>query len=257
MSSRGMGSGCALPQLPAPSRIRAAAVPADVREPAQLAVGALDHRDRLAGDAHADVVARLLELRDVPDEQPLAAPDRASLRPVELGRAIDPGREGAERLGAHAALPFATLAGPSSRAAVATRSRCRSRAVRRPSSTSRPHSLTQAASLRAAGHGSTSAGIEPSVDALGDQVVDLLEPAPVRGLDERAGAVVVGRVLPHLVPDRPVGADRGVVAGPRGEQLLDPSAAGADRLELGIGHRIGQVVGVRERLLDHVGPAGK
>src|SRR6185312_5488517 len=90
------------------------AVPADVREPAQLAVGALDDRDRLAGDAHADVVTRLLELRDVPDEQPLAAPDRASLGPVELGRAIDPGREGAERLGAHAAFPFATLAGPSS-----------------------------------------------------------------------------------------------------------------------------------------------
>ena len=193
----------------------------------------------------------------MPDEQPLAAPDRAPLGPVELGRAVDPGRERAERLGAHAAFPFATLAGPSSRAAVATRSRCRSRAVRRPSSTSRPHSLTQAASLRAAGHGSTVGRDRAVRDALGDQVVDLLEPAPVRGLDERAGAVVVGRVLPHLVPDRPVGADRGVVAGPGGEQLLDPSAAGADGLELGIGDRIGQVVGVRERLLDHVCTAGE
>ena len=230
-------------------------VPADVREAAQLAVGSLDNGDRLAGDAHADVVARLLELRDVSDEQPLAAPDRAPLGPVELGRAVDPGRERADRLGAHAAFPFASLAGPQlpcgSRDEVAVQVARRPQAEqhlaaplvdaggqparRRPRVDARPGS-SRPRRPRRSGRGSARA----SAGARSRRA---------RGRRRCGPSTATSRSRPPSSRGSP-GRRR-----PTWRTASRPSAAGADGLELGVGDRIGQVVGMREGLLDHIGPA--
>src|SRR6185312_7238364 len=96
------------------------AVTADVREGAQIAVLAADDGDRLAGDGHRDVVAWLAQLADVPDQEPVAGEDLASLGLVQLRAAIRPRRQRARGdLGAHAALPRARCPGPSSCAVAA------------------------------------------------------------------------------------------------------------------------------------------